>query len=89
MQLFESLGRLSLRLLPFCRYAGLLEAAMLCHVPEVSPIESKDLLDFCADSGYNCRLEPAGTLLIPPEYNVGMTDWERSLRLRQVPPLSS
>lgn len=65
------------------RYAGLLEAAMLCHIPEVSPIESKDLLDFCADSGYNCRLEPAGTLLIPPEYNVGMTDWERSLRLRE------
>ena len=52
------------------------------HVPKVCPIESKELLDFCADSGYNCRLEPSGSLLMPPEYNVGMTDWERSLRLR-------
>lgn len=52
------------------------------HVPKVGPIESEELLDFCADSGYNCRLEPSGTLLMPPEYNVGMTDWERSLRLR-------
>ena len=65
-----------------CRYAGLLEAAMSRHVPKVGPIESEELLDFCADSGYNCRLEPSGTLLMPPEYNVGMTDWERSLRLR-------
>jgi hypothetical protein len=64
------------------RYAGLLEAAMSRHVPKVGPIDSKELLDFCADSGYNCRLEPSGTLLMPPEYNVGMTDWERSLRLR-------
>ena len=65
-----------------CRYAGLLEAAMSRHVPKVGPIDSKELLDFCADSGYNCRLEPSGTLLMPPEYNVGMTDWERSIRLR-------
>ena len=65
-----------------CRYAGLLEATMSRHVPKVCPIESKELLDFCADSGYNCRLEPSGSLLMPPEYNVGMTDWERSLRLR-------
>jgi hypothetical protein len=64
------------------RYAGLLEAAMSRHVPKVGPIDSKELLDFCADSGYNCRLEPSGTLLMPPEYNVGMTDWERSIRLR-------
>ena len=52
------------------------------HMPKVGPIEPSELLDFCADSGYNCRLEPSGTLLMPPEYNVGMTDWERSLRLR-------
>lgn len=64
------------------RYAGLLEAAMSRHVPKVGPIDSKELLDFCSDSGYNCRLEPSGTLLMPPEYNVGMTDWERSIRLR-------
>lgn len=66
------------------RYAGLLEATME-HVPHVSPINVQELLDFCEDSGYKCRLEPRGTLLLPPDYNVGMTDWERSLRLRWAP----
>lgn len=27
-------------------------------------------------------MEPAGSLLIPPDFNVGVTDWERSMRLR-------
>lgn len=33
--------------------------------------------------GYGCRLEPQGSLLIPPDFNVGVTDWERSMRLRE------
>jgi hypothetical protein len=37
---------------------------------------------FCSDSGYRCRLELEGSMLMPPEYNVHVTDWERSLRLR-------
>lgn len=53
------------------------------HVPSVWPIEWGELLDFCNAAGYRCRLEPAGSLLIPPDYNVGLTDWERTLRLRQ------
>ena len=52
------------------------------HVPSVCPIEPAELLDFCADSGYSYRVEGKGSLLIPPDYYVGMTDWERSLRLR-------
>lgn len=52
------------------------------HVPNVMPIEPKELLEFCSDAGYSCRLEPRGTWFTPPDYNVGMTDWERSLRLR-------
>ena len=63
------------------RYAGLLEATM-DHVPSVCPIEPAELLDFCTDSGYSYRVEAQGSLLIPPDYYVGMTDWERSLRLR-------
>ncbi|PNH11504.1 hypothetical protein TSOC_001620 [Tetrabaena socialis] len=27
-------------------------------------------------------MEPRGSLLIPPDFNVSVTDWERSLRLR-------
>jgi hypothetical protein len=64
-----------------CRYAGLLEATMV-HKPHVCPITPQELLEFCREAGYSCRLEPRGTLLIPPDHNVGLTDWERSLRLR-------
>lgn len=54
------------------------------HTPNVCSIPPRELMDFCVDQGYNCRLEPRGSLLIPPDYNVGVTDWERSMRLRQV-----
>lgn len=64
------------------RYAGLLEATME-HIPAVCSIPPAELLEFCQESGYHCRLEPTGSLLIPPEFNVGITDWERSMRLRE------
>lgn len=64
------------------RYSTLLEATM-DHEPTVWPIEWGELLEFCNSAGYRCRLEPAGSLLIPPDYNVGMTDWEKSLKLRK------
>ena len=54
------------------------------HMPHVCPIEPAELVDFCTDSGYTYRLESQGSLLIPPDYNVGVTDWERSIRLRWV-----
>ncbi|KAL6766183.1 hypothetical protein ACKKBG_A35010 [Auxenochlorella protothecoides x Auxenochlorella symbiontica] len=64
------------------RYATLLEATME-HEPTVYPLAWGDLQDFCSSSGYRCRLEAPDSLLIPPEVNVGVTDWEKSLRLRQ------
>lgn len=63
------------------RFAGLLEATMTHH-PSVHTIRPKDLVKFCIDSGYACRLELKGSMMMPPEFNVGITDWERSLRLR-------
>ncbi len=54
----------------------------MVHKPHVCPITPQELLEFCREAGYSCRLEPRGTLLIPPDHNVGLTDWERSLRLR-------
>jgi hypothetical protein len=63
------------------RYAALLEATME-HSPHVCSIPPAELMAFCSDSGYRCRLELEGSLLMPPEYNVHVTDWERSLRLR-------
>lgn len=64
------------------RFAGLLEATMT-HGPSIHTIRPKDLVKFCEDSGYACRLEPKGSMMMPPEFNVGITDWERSLRLRE------
>lgn len=52
------------------------------HSPHVCSIPPAELMAFCSDSGYRCRLELEGSLLMPPEYNVHVTDWERSLRLR-------
>ena len=63
------------------RYASRLEATM-DRAPNVIPITPSELLEFCMESGYNCRLEQAGSMLNPPDYNVDVTDWERSLRLR-------
>lgn len=52
------------------------------HTPHVCAIPPRDLLSFCLDQAYSCRLEPRGSLLIPPDFNVSITDWERSMRLR-------
>jgi hypothetical protein len=52
------------------------------HCPHVCSIPPTELMAFCSDSGYRCRLELEGSLLMPPDYNVHITDWERSLRLR-------
>lgn len=65
------------------RYSALLEATME-HSPHVCSISPTELMAFCSDSGYRCRLELEGSLLMPPDYNVHITDWERSLRLRWV-----
>lgn len=64
------------------RFAGLLEATMT-HSPSIHTIRPKDLVKFCKDCGYACRLELKGSMMMPPEFNVGITDWERSLRLRE------
>ncbi|DBB14354.1 TPA: hypothetical protein ACH3X3_004655 [Trebouxia sp. C0006] len=63
------------------RYASRLEATME-RAPNVVPITPSELLEFCKESGYNCRLEQGGSMLSPPDFNVDITDWERSLRLR-------
>ena len=65
------------------RYASRLEATME-RAPNVVPITPSELLEFCKESGYNCRLEQGGSMLSPPDFNVDITDWERSLRLRWV-----
>uniref|UniRef100_A0A061RLV0 Uncharacterized protein n=1 Tax=Tetraselmis sp. GSL018 TaxID=582737 RepID=A0A061RLV0_9CHLO len=65
------------------RYAGLLEAVMVWK-PTVHSITPVELVEFVLDSGLDCRLQPRGSHIFPPDWNVpvGMTDWERKRRLR-------
>jgi Protein of unknown function (DUF3110) len=64
------------------RFATLLEAS-LTHKPCVYPISWPDVTEWCNDNNTRCRLEPSGSLLIPPESNVERTDWERALALQR------
>mmetsp|Transcript_29705 Transcript_29705/g.76290 ORF Transcript_29705/g.76290 Transcript_29705/m.76290 type:complete len:241 (-) Transcript_29705:30-752(-) len=67
------------------RYAGQLEGtfgAASLSKPTVCSIPPPELLSFCVEAGYSVRLEPTGSTLVPPDFNVGATDWERSQRLR-------
>lgn len=64
------------------RFATLLEAS-LAYKPCVYPISWMEITEWCEDNNNRCRLEPAGSLLIPPESNVERTDWERALALQR------
>lgn len=63
------------------RYASMLEV-MMTHTPHVCSIGAEDLVDFCVERGYRCRMEQSGTVLVPPDFSVKVTDWERSKKLR-------
>lgn len=64
------------------RFATLLEATMF-HKPSVFSLSWADVTEWCNETNTRCRLEAAGSLLIPPEANVGVTDWERALALQR------
>jgi hypothetical protein len=59
------------------RYAGLLEAQDFLS-PTVERIDSKDLEEFCEESGYDLNIVPTDALLVPPERNVDKTDWSEN-----------
>eukprot|EP00890_Picochlorum_soloecismus_P001999 jgi/Picsp_1/27/NSC_00027-R1_hypothetical protein CHLNCDRAFT_56897 [Chlorella variabilis] len=64
------------------RFATLLEAS-LRHQPAVYSTSWADIKEWCTENNARFRLEPAGSLLIPPESNVSITDWERALALQR------
>ncbi|MEO0455064.1 MAG: DUF3110 domain-containing protein [Cyanobacteria bacterium P01_A01_bin.114] len=57
------------------RFAGLLEAQ---DFPEaaVEAFEAEEIEEFCEGAGYEAKLIPVGTLMVPPEQNVDATDWD-------------
>lgn len=64
------------------RFATLLEAS-LRHEPAVYSTSWADIREWCAENNAKCRLEQEGSLMIPPESNVSVTDWERALALQR------
>ncbi len=64
------------------RFATLLEAS-LRHQPAVYSTTWGDITDWSKENAARCRLEPPGSLLLPPESNVSVTDWERALALQR------
>ena len=68
--------------MPWCRYATKLDAHSTQLQGQVQSMVPRDLLQFCVQAGYNCRLEPQGTMVSPPEVDVPLSDWERSVKLR-------
>lgn len=56
------------------------------HTPRVLSLPTDELIDFCMERGYRCKVERQGTGLSPPEKNVDLTDWERAQRLRCANP---
>jgi hypothetical protein len=66
------------------RYALLLEAQDFPS-PTVEAIDQQEIEQFCDEAGYDCRLIPKGfvpqteadrLLLVPPERNGDVTDWQ-------------
>lgn len=64
------------------RFATLLEAS-LRHQPAVYSTTWGDITEWSKENAARCRLEPPGSLLLPPESNVSVTDWERALALQR------
>jgi hypothetical protein len=57
------------------RFGLMLEAQ---DFPEatVEAMEQADIEEFCQGAGYDCKLVPEGSLTMPPEQNVELTDWD-------------
>lgn len=64
------------------RFATLLECS-LGHMPTVWPMSWGEMTEWCNENNTRCRLESAGSLLLPPDSNMRVTDWERSLKLQR------
>lgn len=57
------------------RYALLLEAQDF-PTPTVEAMDSEEIEAFCRSADYDCEIVTEGKLEIPPEKNIGETDWK-------------
>ncbi|MEM6836081.1 MAG: DUF3110 domain-containing protein [Cyanobacteria bacterium P01_C01_bin.120] len=54
---------------------GLMLEAQDFPTPEVEAFEQDEIEEFCQEAGFDLRLIPAGSLMVPPDNAVGETDW--------------
>jgi hypothetical protein len=57
------------------RFALMLEAQDF-PAPTVEGLEQDEIEEFCGDADYDCQLVEEGMLALPPETNLGETDWQ-------------
>ncbi|NBO30943.1 MAG: DUF3110 domain-containing protein [Cyanobacteria bacterium WB6_1B_304] len=76
------------------RYALLLEAQDFLQ-PSIETVDQSEIEEFCASAGYHCQYVPSGfiphndlekLLLVPPETNLAMTDWQSSSSVESQTP---
>ncbi|MGG6292945.1 DUF3110 domain-containing protein [Leptolyngbya sp. AN02str] len=57
------------------RYSLMLEAQDFAS-PAVECLEQEEVEEFCNEADYDSVLVPEGTLTLPPETNLEVTDWQ-------------
>lgn len=61
------------------RFGGLLEAQDFPPC-SVEGFESEEIEEFCRSASYEAKHVQTGTLVMPPEQNLEMTDWDPNTR---------
>ena len=56
------------------RYALMLEAQDF-PTPDIEAFEQAEIEEFCDEAGFDLRLIPAGSLMVPPDNKVEATAW--------------
>ncbi|NEQ43717.1 MAG: DUF3110 domain-containing protein [Leptolyngbya sp. SIOISBB] len=55
---------------------GLMLEAQDFPTPDVEAFEQGEIEEFCEEAGFDLKLIPAGSLMMPPENTVESTDWD-------------
>lgn len=54
---------------------GLMLEAQDFPTPDVEVFEQSEIAEFCEEAGFDLKLIPAGSLMMPPDNTVESTDW--------------
>ena len=66
---------------------GLMLEAQDFPTPDIEAFEQDEIEEFCEEAGFDLRLIPAGSLMVPPDNAVEETDWDPDGEyVEEVPP---